>query len=148
MIRRFLPTDAERVSALIRNTLLISNTRDYDIETVRNLTQHFAPERLVTLSSRREVFVHEIEGRILGTISLEGSTIYGFFVVPDRQGEGIGKELLDHVERVSRVRGVRALQMSASITAAGFYEKMGYAAVGGEDNEMFGKTIIMRKELL
>ena len=53
-------------------------------------------------------------------------------VSPARQGKGLGRQLLEEVESDLQARGFRYLQLSARSSAVGFYEKMGYGAVGEE----------------
>jgi GNAT superfamily N-acetyltransferase len=147
MIRRFSANDAEQVSALIRNTLLVSNTKDYDYEVVQNLQRVFSAQNLRSLTLRREVFVYEHEGEISGTISLEGNTIYSFFIAPDKQRLGIGADLLSYAEDRVREEGYAVILIAASLTAVGFYEKHGYIATGTGGDSTFGRTINMRKPL-
>ena len=53
-------------------------------------------------------------------------------VSPAHQGNGLGRRLLREVEGRLRARGFRRLELSARTSATGFYEKLGYGAVGGE----------------
>jgi predicted GNAT family N-acyltransferase len=53
-------------------------------------------------------------------------------VSPGHQGRGLGRRLMKEVERTLRERGFRELELNARTSAAGFYEKLGYTAVGGE----------------
>ncbi len=147
VIREFTFADADKVSALIRNTLLISNTADYDYKVIRNLESTFMPEKIKALSLRREIFVCERDNRICGTISLENNTIFSFFVAPDRQMEGVGTQLLEYVENLARRRGTRRLYMAASITAVSFYRRQGYVITGSGGDNVFGRTYNMRKDL-
>jgi GNAT superfamily N-acetyltransferase len=132
---------------LIRNTLLVSNTKDYDFEVILNLEKVFSPRRIKSLSVQREIFVFDEGGELWGTISLEGNTIYSFFVAPDKQKEGIGNALLEHVEAIAREKGLAALLVSASLTAVSFYKRHGYQITGTGGDSDFGRTINMRKNL-
>ena len=51
-------------------------------------------------------------------------------VVPDLQGQGIGKALVEHSEALARRLGFRRLVLHARETAVPFYEKLGYAKLG------------------
>lgn len=53
-------------------------------------------------------------------------------VAPAHQGKGLGRRLLGEVETDLRARGFRHLQLNARSSAAGFYEKLGYRAIGDE----------------
>lgn len=60
--------------------------------------------------------------------------VYYVAVRPDRQGNGIGRELMDAVERWLRERNVPKVQLMVRATNAsvvGFYESLGY-----EDGEV------------
>jgi GNAT superfamily N-acetyltransferase len=147
MIRLIEERDLVRVSALIQNTLLVSNLADYDLEIVGNLQNSFSPEQLRSLSRKRSIYVFEQAGVLLGTIGLEGDKVYNFFVSPDRQGSGVGSELLDYVENRARAEGRRKLNVDSSLTAVSFYRKKGYRRTGEQNNRSFGRTVAMEKTL-
>ena len=83
---------------------------------------------------------------MIGTASLQGSVVRTVFVDPDHQGKGIGARLMDVVESFARANAIRRLSLNSSLTAHGFYEKLGYVPVG---EELYGqeRTIIMEKQL-
>lgn len=45
---------------------------------------------------------------------------------PDRQGEGLGKMLVEAAERLAKEEGFRQMVLHGRQTAAGFYRKLGY----------------------
>jgi len=147
MIRSIEERDLQRVSALIQNTLLVSNLSDYDLEIIGNLLRAFSPERLRALAATRSIYLYEQEGAVLGVIGLEGGRVYNFFVSPDRQGSGIGGMLLDFVEEQARNRGQRILAVDSSLTAASFYTSRGYRRTGTRADKSFGPTVTMEKRL-
>ncbi len=147
MIRLIEERDLERVSALIQNTLLVSNLADYDLEIVGNLQGSFAPDQLRSLARKRSIYIFEQAGLLLGTIGLEGDKVYNFFVSPDRQGSGIGSELLNYVENRARAEGRRKLNVDSSLTAVSFYRRKGYRRTGEQNNRSFGRTVTMEKTL-
>ena len=147
MIRRLEERDLQRVSALIQNTILVSNSADYDLEIIGNLITAFSPTQLRALAGRRRVYVYEQNGALYGTIGLEGSRVYNFFVSPDRQGGGVGAELLDFVEHRARIEGKSYLSVDSSLTAESFYSGRGYRRTGEQIDRSFGRTISMEKKL-
>jgi len=54
----------------------------------------------------------------------------------DYQQKGLGKELLRFAEETAREKHYSSMRMYARKTAAGFYEKSGYAVVGEEFTEV------------
>jgi GNAT superfamily N-acetyltransferase len=53
-------------------------------------------------------------------------------VSPPHQRRGLGQRLMEELENNLRARGFRKLVLNARTSAAGFYEKLGYRAVGNE----------------
>jgi GNAT superfamily N-acetyltransferase len=147
-VRQFRAEDFPGISDLIRNTLLVSNLPDYDLQTILELGASFSPAEIRALAGRREFFVGEDEeGRLAGVIGLEGTGVYDFFVAPDRQGRGVGRALLGFVEELARQRGIEELHLSSSLTAVGFYEKLGYRRTGSESGGRLGRTVELVKSL-
>ncbi len=147
-IRQLRAEDLSGASDLIRNTLLVSNLPDYDLQTILELSASFSQEEIRALTGRREFFVYEEEeGRLAGVIGLEGTGVYDFFVAPDRQGRGVGRALLGFVEELARRRGIEELHLSSSLTAVGFYERLGYRRIGAENGGRFGRTVELVKPL-
>jgi GNAT superfamily N-acetyltransferase len=93
------------------------------------------------------MFVGEEGGRLSAVLGLEAAEVYTFFVAPDRQGRGVGRTLLRFAEELARKRGIRELRVSASLTAVGFYERLGYRRVGAENDSRFGRTVDLLKRL-
>jgi putative acetyltransferase len=147
MIRLIEERDLRQVSALIQNTLLVSNLSDYDLEIVGNLQIAFSANQLRRLSKQRRIYIYEQDGAVLGTIGLEGNRVYNFFVSPHRQGSGIGGELLEFVENKARSQGLRMLTVDSSLTAVSFYKGKGYHSIGEQTNKSYGRTITMEKRL-
>jgi ribosomal protein S18 acetylase RimI-like enzyme len=64
------------------------------------------------------------------------AAIYGFAVLPDRQGHGIGRRALVQVTTELRREGVDAVSLEVSVEndyALGLYERCGFEALGTED---------------
>jgi GNAT superfamily N-acetyltransferase len=146
-IRTFAPGDAEAVSALIRQTMRVSNSGDYPLERLQPLMDYFSPEKVLLLSEERHCLVAEVNGRVVGTIALEGAELCTFFIHPDYQGLGIGSQLLTTIEQVALAVGIDAIRMDASITGATFYTKRGYRRTGVDIEGTAGMQVGMEKRL-
>lgn len=64
------------------------------------------------------------------------------------QGKGVGASMMNFAENVARDHGYRNMVMNARKTALGFYEKLGYSAVGEEFEEVTIPHYRMQKQLL
>jgi len=147
MIRLIQERDLQRVSALIQNTLLVSNLADYDLEIIGNLQDAFTADQLRALAGKRRIYLLEEDGILLGTIGLEDDKVYNFFVSPDRQGSGVGGQLLDFVENRARAEGRHKITVDSSLTAVSFYRRKGYRQTGQQNDRSFGRTVTMVKAL-
>ena len=147
-IRRVRSDEIEQLSALIRNTLLISNSLDYDMRVIQNLSRVYSPTHVGNMALRREVYVYTDSKAIGGTVSLKGDTIFAFFIAPDRQRMGIGSKLLSFVEKRARASGVQVLKVGASATARKFYTSHGYGSVTQEGDSSYGDVFYMEKKLI
>ena len=83
------------------------------------------------------VLVAVDEQAIVGTamVGQDGHRGWVYYVAaePDRQGEGIGRQIMDAAERWLMERGIWKVQLlvrSGNDHARGFYEKLGYVDTG------------------
>ena len=148
VIRPFAPHDAEAVSALIRHTMRVSNSHDYPLARLQLLIDYFSPQKVLLLSQERECLVAEDGWQVVGTVGLEGNELVTFFVHPDRQGQGIGTQLLAAIEERARALGIARIAVDSSITGMAFYARMGYLRTGVEREGTAGTQIGMEKRLL
>jgi ribosomal protein S18 acetylase RimI-like enzyme len=146
-IRKFRDEDARKLSYLIRRTLYKVNIKDYPKSVLARVARYNAPSELIKRSRSGDVYVIVDGDRILGIAGLENNYVFGVFVDPAYHGEGIGRKLMDHVERVTKKRGIDSLTLASSLTAVGFYEKLGYKNLNEVLNKSLGRQIKMEKKL-
>ena len=73
--------------------------------------------------------VSTLEGSAVGFASLaSGDKIDMLYVHPAAVGQGVGRLLIDALEKLAGGRGTSRLVVDASDTARGFFEKRGYVA--------------------
>ena len=58
--------------------------------------------------------------------SVTESILLTIFVLPEYQGQGVGKRIIQTLEQDEFFLRAKRLEIPASITAVGFYKKMGY----------------------
>lgn len=143
-IRRAQREDAEAISRLVIAALRESNLQDYPAEVIAQVEQSFSAAAVRALLDSRVVFVAVKQNHVLGTASLDGEVVRTVFVAPTHHGTGIGRLLMETIHTAAIKAGVTALRVPSSITAEGFYARLGYQKLrdefhGGE------RTIVMEK---
>ena len=63
------------------------------------------------------------------------------------RGKGLGRKLIQGMEKLAKRKGVKNIEMSARFTVKGFYEKSGYRAEGGIFEEVGISHIKMKKRI-
>lgn len=64
------------------------------------------------------------------------------------RGKGVGRALMIFAENIARDNGFKKMTMHARASALGFYEKLGYAVIGDEFEEITIPHYIMEKALV
>ena len=93
---------------------------------------------------------------VVGTVSAvpRGEALYvrSMAVVPEVRGRGVGRLLLEQVERYADERGFRCLDLSTTpflTSAIALYERAGFSQSDGELRELCGTPLVnMRKALV
>src|SRR5438105_2078180 len=68
-------------------------------------------------------------------------------VLPSHRRGGIGRAVLDELEREASARGLAMVKLSAQLSAAGFYDRAGYTRIGDVYDEVGIPHIAMEKRL-
>ena len=148
-IRRFEEADAGEVSELIIKTLRISNTKDYPVQMMEELSLHMQPEDILKRAGQTHFYVVEENGVIVGCGAIgpyrdrtDESGLFNIFVLPEYQGRGIGRQIVETLEQDAYALRAERMELSASITGLPFYLKMGYDyknGIAGLDEEQLYK---------
>jgi GNAT superfamily N-acetyltransferase len=145
-VRRFCPSDADTLSKIITRCLREVNSKDYPASLIEKMCTHFTPDTIRSLAEQREMYVAELDGETVGTVSRHENKVYTMFVNPDCAGSGVGSRLMGHIEGLAAGEGYDFMETGASITAHDFYRKRGYVDVRESETE-FGLNYILRKPL-
>ncbi|MCU6736625.1 GNAT family N-acetyltransferase [Diplocloster agilis] len=132
-IRRFETKDAPELASLIQRNFLEVNMKDYGQEEMERLAQKHTPEEICHIAQHARMYVICEQDKIVGTGSikhLDGSltecALVTIFVLPEYQGQGIGRIIIDTLEQDELFLTSTRTEIGASITACQFYEKLGY----------------------
>lgn len=121
------------------NKASLPGWREYSLsdETVQKLSDRNSPEYL--MSKTKDGFfylaIDEVSSQVVGIIGLRknedvlANRISSFFVDPDCQNQGIGRQLYQKVEDKARQIGVKKLVVSSSPFAEKIYQHFGFKKV-------------------
>ncbi|KAF0862805.1 GNAT family N-acetyltransferase [Pseudomonas sp. LD120] len=146
-VRPALEADAARVSQVILAALLTSNAQDYPASVIERVKDSFTPDAILQLMQHRQMFVALVDGTLLGTASLDGRAVRSVFVDPAYHGHGLGRQLMAAVEQAALDSGQTSLVVPSSVTAEGFYARLGFVRVR-EQYEGEELTLIMERALM
>ena len=139
-IRRFEEKDAQEVSALIARTLRTTNIKDYSPEFIENEVKVLTPEYITWRASWTHFYVVCDGETIIGCGAIgpywgseTESSLFTIFVLPEHQGRGIGRKIIQTLEQDEFALRARRIEIPASVTACRFYRKLGYAYKNGVD---------------
>ena len=132
-IRRFQNSDAEEVSALIIKTIRISNTKDYPAELMEEVVKSQQPENIIERAGWTHFYVAVDGSSIIGCGAIgpywgkeDESSLFTIFVLPEYQGKGIGRLIIETLEKDEYFLRAKRIEIPSSITACEFYKKFGY----------------------
>jgi GNAT superfamily N-acetyltransferase len=144
-IRRARAGDAEAVYEVVLRAVRETNARDYPASVIDRLAASL-PEKVASKLEEWRAYVAIVDGRIVGTGSLDGQIVSSVFVHPNYQGRGVGAKLMDAIETAADGRSGSVLTLQSSITAQAFYAKRGFRVVR---EALYGeeRTIHMSKDI-
>ena len=147
MIRRFRPEDAEETSRMIAAALRETNGPDYPAEEIEALAAFYSPAGVLRRAGESHMYVACEDGAVSGCNGSEReSCIMSLFVLPGCQGRGVGRKILETLEADGIFLRAERVELGSSITAHGFYQKMGYTDLSGGSGEPdAGGTVLMEK---
>lgn len=132
-IRKFQPKDAIETAQVIARTLTVSNSKDYSKEYIDATIASHSSEVLIERAKDGHMYVACDRSRIIGCGAIAGywgstteSILLTIFVLPEYQGKGIGRQMIETLEQDEYFLRAKRIEIPASITAVEFYKKMGY----------------------
>lgn len=132
-IRRLKEQDAEEVSVLIAKTLRTSNIRDYSSEYIEKDIKALQARNILQRALWTHFYIVCDDEKIVGCGAIgpywdkeDESSLFTIFVLPEYQGRGIGKLIVETLEQDEYFLRAKRIEIPASITATLFYRKMGY----------------------
>lgn len=140
--RAFKNSDADAVANLVKETMLTTNIKDYSKEYLENDLKNLTAQNFIEKAEYFHcyVFLDDTINKVVAVGSIgaywgkkDESSLFNVFVSPEYQGQGIGKQLVQVLEQDKYFKRAKRIEVPASITGLGFYQKMGYSFKNGND---------------
>jgi SAM-dependent methyltransferase/predicted kinase/GNAT superfamily N-acetyltransferase len=139
--------DAQAISAIVLRCLHEVNVKDYGSTLTAQQAQTWTMDGVLGRLRERIMFAAVSGEEVVGVAGFDGKQARSVFVRPDWHGKGLGSLLMRAIEELAAEMGCSKLSLLSSITAQGFYARLGYEPVQdvlhGEE-----RTILMRKPLV
>ncbi|MEM7120621.1 MAG: GNAT family N-acetyltransferase [Pseudomonadota bacterium] len=145
-IRKATDADAVALSGLIRRTIRVSNSKDYDQQSIDLLCSIFEPEPVAKRIVNEHILLGFAGVDLVGTAGLRHDYLRSMFIEPSYQRQGLGKVLVAEIEEVARQNAISEMMVHSSVTARPFYEALGYEFVEFQSYPE-GPFVLMTKAL-
>src|SRR6188768_1633044 len=123
-IRLARPEDVNAIAAVHRSSMRAAMPYLPDLHTPEEDRAWVADVVL----PRQEVWIAEMAGSVVGVASLDGAMVTQLYILPEKQGLGVGSALLARAKE-RRPAGLELYAFQRNLRARGFYERRGFVAV-------------------
>jgi GNAT superfamily N-acetyltransferase len=147
IIRPLSLKDCDAVSNVIQRCLREVNIRDYGEEHIAQMLPTFAPNNLPEWFKGAEPYVLTMVDEIVAIGAIRDHDIQTVFVLPDRHGEGFGKQLMRFLEERIKDKGFSEATLNSSLTSKDFYVAFGYECKAETHGGVGGRMFAMSKRL-
>ncbi len=150
--RRLIKDELVKLIDLAHRNFYEVNSKDYSDEAIQGLVDRYNEEKVTEIFDTGHIYAVLDGENIVGVgaitphgESMTESILLSIFVNPDCQGKGVGKIVMDALESDEIFLNSEKVVLNSSITAAGFYEKLGYAYKDNEKKLQVGDYYKMEK---
>lgn len=129
-LRPYLPIDASILAAIFRASVEELTGDDYDEEQQEAWASAADDEAdFAARLGERLTLIATLEKSPVGFVALEGNDkLDMLYVHPVAAGQGVGRTLVDAIEKLAGARGASKLTVEASDTAQPFFQHRGFVA--------------------
>lgn len=138
--RQYYEQDAEAIINIVRRNFLEVNVKDYGKEAMEALAESHDVNWMKGVASYAHVYVFCIDEELVGIGAISSfwgseteSILLTIFVLPELQGNGIGRFIIQTLEQDELFLRADRIEIPASITAVEFYKKQGYDYKNGRN---------------
>ncbi len=128
--RSAVASDADRLFDVRRAAILELAPPVMPLASAEEWANAHGPEWILDVLRARHVWVYEVDGDVVGWVSVTANTIDGLYSSPQHARQGIGTRLLRFVEAELERLGFTEVTLEASVNSEAFYRRRGYEAAG------------------
>lgn len=142
VVRPIAPTDYENVCAIHRESYYYLAPREsWTPAQAEKLLAEITPENVRGRAEKQQCWVAEIDGQVVGFVSVWRDTLTQIHILPAKHGCGIGRELFAVAEQAIFRAGHSRMLVTSTVSSVPFYEKVGMHAVAQEHSPGTGIRI-------
>lgn len=131
MIKEATINDVPQILSVLRDSIL-SCEKDHENnkKIIENWLANKTEDNLILWINAGIAFVYKDKNNVFGFIlgSYNGEILLNY-VSPDRQGAGIGRDLLNKIKDVYKNNGIEKITLDSTITAKNFYIKNNFKVI-------------------
>ncbi|MBO4687466.1 MAG: GNAT family N-acetyltransferase [Clostridiales bacterium] len=122
------PKDADIVYEITQVTINTVYPKYYPQGAVKFFSRHHSMDKIVSDISNGNVYLLNVDGKTVGTVTVAENHICRLFVLPECQHQGFGKALMDFAEE-KIFSSFDTIELDASFPAKKIYLKRGYSDI-------------------
>lgn len=134
IIRKFNINDTKEIITLIHRNLLEYNIKDYNLKRMIKFAQEYTIDKIIKIATNGNMYVICDELKIVGCGAIMYNNflkneciILSLFVLPEYHNKGIGKKIIETLEKDPISLISKKIIVNASLSSNIFYEKMGFS---------------------
>jgi N-acetylglutamate synthase-like GNAT family acetyltransferase len=136
-IRKALSVDAQAILDVRRAAIRTGSQGFYPEDLIARWTEGDAPSAGFCEAVQAFFYVAELDGQVVGTGALDAASgkVDAIFVSPAHMRIGVGRAMLQFLERLARDRQVGTLLLESTLNAVDFYVRNGFERLRNDKYE-------------
>ena len=126
-IRKATFQDAPGILRAHQNSIREIASKDHSVDQISAWSDHLTAEGYIkAMRSGEEYYIALDDEKVIGFSAMKNSTVMAVYVSSEGAGRGVGKALYYILEREAARRNLTKFSLTSSLTARGFYKKLGF----------------------
>jgi GNAT superfamily N-acetyltransferase len=125
-IRDYEERDLESLEYVVHRTIKESYDKVYPPEAIKYFLELHSKENMAKDIPEGRTVILELSGKIMATGSIVKDEIKRVFILPEYQGRGYGRKIMEILEKTALNNGIQRVKLCASLPSKDFYLAIGY----------------------